>query len=154
MLELPHAIIGVTIATKTGNPLIAFPLAFLSNFVLDFLPHWNPHLFTEVNQKGKISSRSLKIVLFDSSLALILGLFLAFRFYPDLFRVAVVLGSCFLAVSMDLFEAPYFFLGWRNKYIIKLINLQRKLQWNVSFWPGIFSQAILLLFCFYLIFFT
>lgn len=154
MLELPHAIVGATIATKTGNPLLALPLAFLSNFILDLLPHWNPHLYTELNRDGKVSSKSFRIVVLDSSLALIIGILLALRFYPNFYMIALVLLSCFFAVSADLIEAPYFFLGWRNKYIIKLINFQRKAQWNVSFWPGMLVQGGLLLFCFYLIFFT
>jgi hypothetical protein len=154
VLELPHAIVGATIATKTGNPLLAFPLAFLSNFILDFLPHWNPHLYTELERDGKVSSKSFKIVFVDSTSALIIGSLLALRFYPDFYMIILVLLSCLLAVSADLIEAPFFFLGWRNKYVIKLINLQRRLQWNVSFWPGMLVQGGLLLFCFYLIFFT
>ena len=154
MLELPHAIVGATIAIKTGNPLLAFPLAFLSNFILDFLPHWNPHLYTELHRDGKISSKSFKIVVLDSSLALVIGTLLALRFYPNFYMIALVLLSCLIAVSTDLVEAPFFFLGWKNKYIIKFINFQRRLQWNVPFWPGILSQAGLLLICFIIIFFT
>jgi len=152
MVELPHTIVGATIATKIGNPLLAFPLAFLSNFVLDLLPHWNPHLYTEMKKKGKVSSKSTKIVILDSTLALITGLLLAFRFYPNFYKIILVLISCFLAVLADLIEAPYFFLGSKNKYIIKLIKFQGKFQWNVSFWPGILSQAFILLICFWLIF--
>lgn len=152
VLELPHAIVGATIATKIGNPLLALPLAFLSNFILDLLPHWNPHLYTELTKEGKVSPKTRRIVILDSSLALIIGSFLAFRFYPDIPRIIMVLLSSFLAVSTDLIEAPFFFLGSKNKLITGLIAFQRKLQWNVSFWPGILFQGALLLFCFLLIF--
>jgi len=154
VLELPHAIVGATIAIKTGNPFLAFPLAFLSNFILDILPHWNPHLYTELKRDGKVSSKTMKIVFIDAFLALIIGLFLAFRFYPDWTMIILILLSCFLAVSTDLAEAPFFFLNSKNKFLVKLISIQRKLQWNVSFWPGMLVQGGLLLFCFYLIFFT
>ena len=154
MLELPHAIVGATVAIKTGNPFLAFPLAFLSNFVLDLLPHWNPHLYTELKKEGRVSAKTTKIVILDSSLALIIGSLLAFQFYPNWYLIILVLASCFLAVSADLIEAPFFFLNSKNKFLANLINFQRKLQWNVSFWPGILVQGGLLLFCFYLIFFT
>lgn len=154
MLELPHALVGATIAIKTGNPFLAFPLAFLSNFVLDLLPHWNPHLYTELKKDGKLSSKTMKIVFTDAFLALIIGLFLASRFYPDWQMIILILVSCSLAVSADLVEAPFFFLNSKNKYLVNLIKFQRKLQWNVSFWPGMLVQGGLLLFCFYLIFFT
>jgi hypothetical protein len=152
VLELPHAIVGATIATKIGNPLLAFPLAFLSNFLLDLLPHWNPHLYSELKKDGRVSSKTMKIVFVDAFLALIIGLFLAFRFYPDWQMIIFILLSCLLAVSADLVEAPFFFLNSKNKYLVNLINIQRKLQWNVSFWPGILFQGALLLFCFLLIF--
>ena len=154
MLELPHTIVGATIAIKTGNPFLAFPLAFLSNFILDLLPHWNPHLYTELKRDGKVSLKTTRIVILDSTFALIIGSLLAFRFYPDLNMVILILMSCFLAVSADLIEAPFFFLGSKNKYLIKLINFQRGHQWNVSFWPGILSQVGLVLICLWLIFFT
>jgi hypothetical protein len=154
VLELPHAIVGATIATKIGNPLLAFPLAFLSNFLLDLLPHWNPHLYTELTKEGKVSPKTRMIVILDSSLALIIGSFLAFRFYPDINRIVIVLLSSLIAVSTDLVEAPFFFLGSKNKLITGLIEIQRKHQWNVSFWPGILFQGAVLLVCFLLIFFT
>jgi hypothetical protein len=154
VLELPHALVGATIAIKTGNPILAFPLAFLSNFVLDLLPHWNPHLYTELKKDGKVSSKTTKIVIVDASLALVIGSLIAFRFYPHWQMILLVLFSCLFAVSADLIEAPFFFLNSKNKYLVKLISFQRKLQWNVSFWPGILVQGGLLLFCFYLILFT
>jgi hypothetical protein len=152
MLELPHTIVGATIATKLGNPFLSLPLAFISNFLLDLIPHWNPHLYTEMNHKGKLSQKSKIIVIVDSALGLLVGTLLALRFYPDLGKVALILAGCFLAVLADLLEAPYFFLGSKNKYILKLISIQRKLQWNASFVPGILSQAVLILVCLLILF--
>lgn len=151
MLELPHTIAGAVIATKLGNPLLAFPLAFLSNFILDLLPHWNPHLNTELAKYGKITRKTFLFCLLDVSLALSIGLFLAFRFWPDVTRVAIILSSCFLAVLADLAEAPYFFLGIKHKFIMKLIDFQRRIQFNVPLLPGLISQAIFLVIAFWLL---
>ena len=152
MLELPHTIVGATIATKIGNPYLALPFALISNLLIDLLPHWNPHIYTEMNHNGKVSPKSKRIVIVDSSLALITGLLLALRFYPNLGKVAVILAGCFLAVLFDVLEAPYFFLGSKNKYILKLISIQRRFQWNVSPIPGILSQIILIGICFFFLF--
>lgn len=152
MLELPHTIVGATIATKIGNPLLSLPFAFLSNFLIDLLPHWNPHLYSEMNHDGKVSKKSTIICLIDSSLALVGGLFLAFRFWPNFAKVGIVLLGCFLAVLPDVLEAPYFFLGSKNKYILKLISFQRKLQWSISPTPGILTQVVLILACFLILF--
>jgi len=152
MLELPHALAGATIASKLNNPFLVFPLAFLSNFLLDILPHWNPHLYTEITRDHKISKKSKLIVFTDATLALFTGTALALRFYPDFSKILLVLFSCFFAVLADLLEAPYFFLNSQNKYVLKLISFQRRLQWNVPPTFGILSQIIFIAFCFFFIF--
>ena len=48
MLETPHVAVGAAIAASIPNPLIAIPLAFASHFALELVPHWNPHLNTEL----------------------------------------------------------------------------------------------------------
>lgn len=152
MLELPHAIIGAVIGTKIGNPFLAFPLAILSNFLLDILPHWNPHLNTELKTLGHLSKRTTFIVIVDGLLGLVIGSLLAFRFYPDIERVTMILICCFLSVSADLIEAPYFFFKLKSPFILKWIALQKKIQTNVSEVPGILSQIIFLIICFWVIF--
>lgn len=152
MLELPHTIIGATIATKIGNPALAFPLAFLSNFLLDLLPHWNPHLNTELKKYGKISTKSYFIVFADVILGLIAGLYLSFRFWPDAGKVIFILSAIALAIIADTIEAPYFFFGWKNSFLKKLIAFQSRLQFNVPLVPGMISQAVFLGICFWLLF--
>ncbi len=152
MLELPHTIIGALIATKINQPFLALPLAFLSNFILDILPHWNPHLNTELKQFGKVSKRTTIICFIDATASLLLGLYLAFRFWPDLDRVVIIILGCFFAVIADLIEAPYFFLGWRYSWLEKLIAFQKRIQFNVAIVPGLISQVILLAIAFGLLF--
>lgn len=151
---LPHALAGAAIAVKVGNPFLVLPLAFLSHFILDIFPHWNPHLYTEKTRDGKVSKSSTTICFLDSGTALVVGSYIAFSFWPNLSMVALVFTTCFFAVSADLIEAPFFFLGWKNKYITKFILFQRKIQWNVSPIPGILSQATFVSLALYLIFFT
>lgn len=152
MIELPHAVIGATIATKVGSPLLSLPLTLLSHYIFDLIPHWNPHIYREVNHEGRVSERSKKIILIDGLLALVVGTLVALRFYPDLARVAVVLAACFLAVLPDLIEAPYFFFFHsRNKYLVSYIKLHRRFQKKSSFWPGILTQIVILAVCFLLI---
>lgn len=151
MLELPHALAGATIAVKIANPLLAFPLAFLSNFILDLLPHWNPHLHTEMKKYGQLAKKTKLIIIIDSFLGLIIGLWAAFRFWPNVMRSLMVVTACFLAVIADLSEAPYYFLGYKHPLINKIMRLQKRLQFNVPFWPGIITQIVFIIFCLWLI---
>ena len=65
MLEAPHVLVGIALAEKTGHPLLAIPLALGSHFVLDMLPHWNPHLNTEMRKLGRISANTRRIIFID-----------------------------------------------------------------------------------------
>ncbi len=41
MLSTPHLLVGAAIVTTIPNPVISLPLAFLSHFALDSIPHWD-----------------------------------------------------------------------------------------------------------------
>jgi len=152
MLELPHTIIGAAIATRIGNPALALPLALASHILLDLIPHWNPSLFTETSKNGRPSSKTTLLVVGDVILSLIAGGWLAFRFWPNIDRVIVVLLACFLAVSWDVIEGFYFFMGYRNRFLERLIGFQVKIQSRAPKLTGLLTQAIVILVGLYFIF--
>ncbi len=41
MLSTPHLLVGAAIVKVIPNPIIGLPLAFLSHFALDSIPHWD-----------------------------------------------------------------------------------------------------------------
>lgn len=140
MLEFAHALTGAVIAYNIHNPVIALPLALASHFVTDFLPHWNFDLDKAKNAKGLLRGKIVYHIFVDSFLGLVLGLLVAAKTLPDVSRTVVIIAGAFLAVLPDLIEAPLYFFGWKNKFIDRLLDFQKKHQWNVSFWPGIISQ--------------
>ena len=142
MLELAHALTGGVIAYEIGNPALSLPLAFASHFVVDLLPHWNPHLAKEKKRFGFISKKTTFLVVVDSLIGLTLGLFLAFKALPDIKRMFFVVAGCFLAILPDLIEAPFYFLNQKGKFIKKLVNFQGKIQYNAPFWPGMLFQVL------------
>lgn len=42
MLSTPHFFVGAAIGSVVPNPIAAFALGFVSHFVLDQIPHWDP----------------------------------------------------------------------------------------------------------------
>jgi len=149
VLELAHTAVGATIATKIPNPLVAISLAFLSHFLLDFIPHWNPSLYTETKKFGKPSRKSNIIVAFDVVSSLVLGFLIAFRFWPDTKRLIIVLLACFAAVIADVVESLYFYLKIRTSFLEKLIRFQHTHQSNARVIPGLLTQLITLAVCLY-----
>lgn len=145
MLETPHVFVGAAIATKIPNPWIAIPLAFASHFVLEMVPHWNPHLNSETQKYGYPTRKSTALVIFDSVTALICGSTIAYSALPDVGHAATILFACLASIIPDLIEAPYFFLRIRNKIIKRWIVFQKSLQSDASPIAGLLTQFITIL---------
>lgn len=142
MLETPHALVGAALAVKIGNPLLSIPLAFVSHFVLEKVPHWNPHLNHETEKYGKPTKKSTAIVIADSSIALIAGSLIAFN-QPNTTMIIGTLFSSFAAVLPDLMEAPYFFLRVRDiEFIKKWIKFQKSIQVDAPPFLGLLTQVL------------
>lgn len=142
MLESMHALTGGVIAYKIQNPIISLLLAFLSHFIIDLLPHWNPSLHKEKKKLGYIGNKTKVIIFIDCAIGLFLGLWLALKKLPDYSQTAVVLLGCLMAILPDLVEAPYYLLNKKSRKLKWLRDFQGKHQFNVSFLPGIIYQII------------
>lgn len=142
MLETPHVAIGAAIATKIPNPFLAIPLAFLSHFVMEKVPHWNPHLVTETKKYGMPTKKSVVIIAFDVALALVLGTYIASQALPDKAHAATIMFASFASVLPDLIEAPYFFLKMRNKFLKSWLTFQKSLQVDTTPFWGLLTQVI------------
>jgi len=142
MLETPHVFIGAAIATAIPNPFIAIPLAFASHFIMDMVPHWNPHLNTEMDMFGKTTRRSTAITAIDSTLALVSGSFIAYQALPNFGQAILVLACCFASVLPDVIEGPYFFLKMKSKWVTKWITFQKSLQNDTAWYWGLATQLI------------
>ncbi len=142
MLETPHVFIGAAIATKVPDPLIAIPLAFASHFILEMVPHWNPHLNGETEKYGRVTEKSTLIVIADSTLALACGSFIAYQALPDTGHAITIMAACLASIFPDLIEAPYFFLKLKNKLIAKWIIFQKSIQNDTNIFLGTFSQLL------------
>lgn len=140
MLETPHAIVAAAIATRIPNPLVSLPLALASHFILEKVPHWNPHLNTETEKYGKPTRQSTIITTIDSTLALIGGSYFALKAMPDIGHSLTILAACFVSVLPDVVEAPYFFLNYRKTIIKRWIKFQKSLQVDYPIIPGLLTQ--------------
>lgn len=140
MLETPHALVGAAIATKIPNPLIALPLAFASHFVLDMVPHWNPHLNTELKKYGKITKKTSTMIVLDVILAFIVGTTIATNFSDNPTQMTTIFLGSFAGVLPDVVEGPYFFFKVKTKALEKWIAFQKAIQVDTTPLPGLATQ--------------
>lgn len=145
MLETPHVIIAAAIATKITNPFISLPLAFGSHFLFEKVPHWNPHINTEKKKFGKITDKSMLIIIADSVLSLVIGTAIASRQLPDLTHFLTIMLACFCGVLPDLIEAPYYMLNKTSDFITrKWIPFKKAIQVDAEPIPGILTQVVVM----------
>ena len=144
MLETPHVFVGAAIATMIPNPFIAIPLAFASHFVLEMVPHWNPHLNRETKKLGQPTRRSTVITAIDSTLAFASGSVIAYQALPNISQAILVLACSFASVLPDVMEGPYFFLKMRTNWVKKWISFQKSLQCDTTAFWGILTQLTII----------
>lgn len=144
MLETPHVAVGIAIASRFPNPFVAIPLSFASHFVLDRIPHWNPHLYTETQKDGKPSVKSTRIAVFDIGTAFILGSAFAYSALPDTKKAVLILACSFASVASDVIKYPYYYFHLRQKWLVKWVNFERSIQVDTKsmFW-GLVTQGLI-----------
>ncbi len=145
MLETPHVAIGAAIAVAIPNPLISIPLAFASHFLMDMVPHWNPHISTEMKKFGKLTKPTLIFIAVDMIFATLLTIFIA-KTNPYIYLAA------FMSILPDIAEGPYFLFGWRNKYLDVVLRLQRSIQASADIFWGLTTQVVVIIASLYWIF--
>jgi len=113
-----HALTGAVIGLVVSNPALALPLAFLSHFACDAIPHYD-----SPGEDGPRRFNSKRFVyeflVIGAALCLAIVLLLAVA-RPRHWLVAAI--CAFLAASPDLFWIPRFLYARRT--------YTEKLQWN------------------------
>lgn len=140
MLETPHVIVGAAIAAKVGNPFLAIPLAFTSHLLLDMVPHWNPHLNTELRTHGSLTRQTKTIIVADSTVATLSAFAIASTAGSDTMLFITILLGGFSAALPDLLEAPYYLLHYKAKWMKTYIKWQKSIQRDAEFVPGVLTQ--------------
>ena len=143
MLETPHILVGVTIATFIPNPLVSLPLSLLSHFVLDLIPHWNPLIHTELSNNGNVSLQSMAILGTDIVLSLITMNFFVYRAWPNVGYSLTIFMACLLAILPDLLQVPFYFFNKESGWAKKTVEFQAKHQSHTSVTLGIFTQIFI-----------
>lgn len=117
MTATGHAIVGAAIAAKISNPWIGIPLAIVSHFVCDKIPHWDP-----MTDKTK----PMKLVIIQTvgdvlvGFALVWAIFISYLHAPN---PVYTLIMSFAAQSPDWAEVPYsifHYKAWPFYYNYKL----------------------------------
>lgn len=123
MTATNHALTGAFLVIAIDKPYIALPVAFLSHFVIDILPHWDhrvPKKWQRVVDLGDLFLAGLLILLLivviDKS-------------------VLLVLAGAFLGTLPDAMWLPEILQGRSvrmegDKFLLKVRRAHHKIQWS------------------------
>lgn len=109
MTAINHALTGAAIGMLVANPALALPLAFVSHFVCDALPHYGNSQSDDIWLKSR---RFKQLLIVDASLCVMLVLVLGGLHVHNWLIVSL---CAFLATSPDLFWINSFRLRQANK---------------------------------------
>lgn len=107
MTAINHALTGAAIGFIVQRPIIALPLALLSHFICDALPHWR----TNQPEKTVLRSRWFVRYLFLEVLACVALVAILFANQPLNWQLATL--CAFAAASPDLLSFKRF---WRQRH--------------------------------------
>lgn len=136
MTATAHALIGASIAIKFTNPYIGIPLAVVSHFVADLVPHWD----AGTNHKKKSSLR-LKV---EAVLDVLLGFALVFL----IFRSQVMLNPVYMFVMIisaqlpDWLTAPSYMFNIKVPPFTWIHTLSHNTQTRMQLPWGLVTQVV------------
>lgn len=94
MTATNHALTGAVVALVIQEPILAIPLAFLSHFAVDYIPHFS-------FKDSDMFKRNFNTLLISDALMCIFLVGLTYLFIPEMWLVVSV--CMFVATSPDLF---------------------------------------------------
>ena len=134
MTATAHALIGASIAAKITNPLLGIPLAILSHFAADLVPHWD----AGTNHKSKSLLR-LKI---EATLDVLLGFAIVFLVFRNLVDPTYLFVMVISAQLPDWLEAPSWMFGIKIPPFSWMDYLGHKLQSRLQLPWGLVTQVV------------
>ena len=132
MTATNHILTGALIGGLIQKPLVALPLALVSHYVLDVLPHYG-------DEKG---SRLVfrRVVLVDSILSF---LALVWLLLSGLSSAILMVACAIVAASPDLFWLPYFIAELKGhvKPYGRYSRIAHNIQWGERPWGMVIEIA-------------
>ncbi|MDO8486832.1 MAG: hypothetical protein Q7S45_00850 [Candidatus Curtissbacteria bacterium] len=129
MTATAHALIGASIAATFTNPIIGIPLAFVSHFLADIVPHWD----VGTNHRQKSVFRLRIEATFDVLLGFALSFLLFAKFVEPTYLFVMIIAAQlpdWLGTPYWLFNLKFPPFSWAY-YIGHKIQSRMQLPWGL-----------------------
>jgi membrane-bound metal-dependent hydrolase YbcI (DUF457 family) len=141
MTATNHVLAGAVVALAVKQPALAIPLAVLSHFLLDALPHYGFESGTIFEHSKHKRSLTQLITPVDGGLAIVILLWLGFFLDASVPNLLIVICA-FAAYVPDILWLPTFIKELRTHVWEPrgwFLKLHQKIQWRERPW-GIYVE--------------
>jgi hypothetical protein len=149
MIATNHALTGAAIVLTVKQPALALPLAFLSHFILDAIPHFGIHEDEPVKRNGHWLFKS--VVSVDVILTLMALIAVPLTFNSEISGWWILLGM-FVGISPDSVWIYRFLYEFRTKIVRpygRFAHFHQRIQWSEKPWGiGVELAWIIMIFAF------
>lgn len=139
MTATSHAIVGVIIAAKIPDPVIAIPLALGSHIILDLIPHWD----AGTHFHKKTGHQLFQEAALDVCIGYITAYTILFLFFPNT-NFIYAFWMIFAAQFLDYLPTPYYMFHVKNKLFKFFFDFSDKINSRLDKPWGILTQVVFL----------
>lgn len=136
MTATAHALIGASLAATIANPYIGFPVALISHFAADMVPHWD----AGTNHKNKTKNRLIA----EATLDVLLGFALVFLIFRE--QIALnpiyILSMVITAQLPDWLTAPASMFNFKFPPFSWMYTISHNTQTRMQLPWGLVTQVI------------
>ncbi|MCL5411699.1 MAG: hypothetical protein M1150_03080 [Patescibacteria group bacterium] len=138
MLSTPHMLVGAVIVKIIPNPFLGLPLAILSHFILDSMPHWDWKPPTPPYTK---------ISFFKTAADLLIGSLIVYSITLKDSNQAYILAGALAGILPDVLQGIIAFLNFslKRNFVSSYSNWHGKIQKRLAFFPGLFLMTAVVL---------
>jgi uncharacterized protein involved in cysteine biosynthesis len=137
MTATAHALAGAALAVKISNPIIGLPIALISHFLLDLVPHWD--FGTNWKKKTK------RLLWLQSTLDVLLGFGLVLWLFSGRVDPVYLWIMVIFAQLPDWLEVPSLFMGFNVPPFSWIKNLQTTIHNRLQLPWGLATQGIVII---------
>ena len=137
MVSVSHTLVAISIAAKITNPVIALPLSFFSNYVLDMIPHWDFGYGWREKSKKKLFIEGFA----DVAVSYILVFLIWKKFLPNTSLISLLINA-FLAHLPDWLELPYLLFNIKIQPFTFFYQIQHVVHRKLALPWGVVTQIV------------
>lgn len=150
MFWVIHILFGIVIGLEFHSAWLIIPIALLSHFILDYIPHWDGFFDKEYFQEtgiARITKRDFIVKFIDFSFMVLITVFFYYIYIRGgsslIDKSDLVLGAI-MALLPDIVKIGYFTRLKRKKSFNNYLHFHSRIQKDISWKKGLITQGILL----------